>query len=196
MNLSQDKRTVPQETKSVSTSRVLCLSTAKSKEKHNRPIDERRENRVDNRDVLLADTRGNSHDERLAPRGPLHSRRGRAEIPGKIKTCGFGGRASGKTGTEGKERKLGSRLRKTVASQQFVDTSTKPSIYLYFSLSLSLFLLHRIHARFVCLRSPFSLVERRVLFVSVRRGFVLHCQRSQESSISISSPEGIVPKRI
>lgn len=47
------------------------------------------------------------------PPGPLHSRRERGEIPGKIKTCGFGGRASGKTGTKGKERKLGSRLRKT-----------------------------------------------------------------------------------
>lgn len=47
------------------------------------------------------------------PPGPLHSRRERGEIPGKIKTCGFGSRASGKTGTKGKERKLGSRLRKT-----------------------------------------------------------------------------------
>lgn len=47
------------------------------------------------------------------PPGPLHNRRERGEIPGKIKTCGFGDRASGKTGTKGKERKLGSRLRKT-----------------------------------------------------------------------------------
>lgn len=47
------------------------------------------------------------------PPGPLHSRREHGEIPGKIKTCGFGGRASGKTGTKGKEGKLGSRLRKT-----------------------------------------------------------------------------------
>ena len=47
------------------------------------------------------------------PPGPLHSWRERGEIPGKIKTCGFGDRASGKTGTKGKEGKLGSRLRKT-----------------------------------------------------------------------------------
>ena len=58
------------------------------------------------------------------PPGPLHSRRERGEIPGKIKTCGFGGRASGKTGTKGKERKLGSRLRKTGL---LVDEQTPPS---------------------------------------------------------------------
>lgn len=55
----------------------------------------------------------------------MHSLRERAEIPGKIKTCGFGGMAGGKTGTEGKERKLGSRLEKTVAS--LVPVSLLPS---------------------------------------------------------------------
>ena len=161
---------------------VSCLSTKRS---INRPIDVngKRENRVDNTDVLLPDTRRNSHDERLAPRGPLHSRRVSSEIPGKIKTCGFGGRASGKT--EGKERKLGSRLQgnRSQLVRRHEHETIFPSLCLYFSLSLSL--LHTIHAHV----SPVS--ERCVLFV-----FVLSCQRSQESSISISCPEGIVPKRI
>lgn len=64
------------------------------------------------------------------PPGPLHSRRERGEIPGKIKTCGFGGRASGKTGTKGKERKLGSRLRKTglLVDEQTPPSSSAPSL--------------------------------------------------------------------
>ena len=117
---------------------VSCLSTKRS---INRPIDVngKRENRVDNTDVLLPDTRRNSHDERLAPRGPLHSRRVSSEIPGKIKTCGFGGRASGKT--EGKERKLGSRLQgnRSQLVRRHEHETIFPSLCLYFSLSLSLF---------------------------------------------------------
>lgn len=140
---------------------------------------------MDNTDVSLSDTQ-EQHDERFAPRcGPLHSRRERGEIPGKIKTWGFGGRASGKTGTKGKERKLGSRLQKTIASLP-VDAARPASIFLTRNsrtfLPSWLFLFY--------LRTKVRLV-----FVE-RTETVLSSLRSQESSISISSPEGVVPKRI
>lgn len=117
------------------------------------------------------------------PPGPLHSRRERGEIPGKIKTCGFGGRASGKTGTKGKERKLGSRLRKTGL---LVDEQTPPSSS---APSLSPSQLTHV-SRTILVRPRNSSSQEFYLSIS------LLLQRSQESSISISSPEGVVPKRI
>lgn len=117
------------------------------------------------------------------PPGPLHSWRERGEIPGKIKTCGFGDRASGKTGTKGKEGKLGSRLRKTGL---LVDEQTPPSSS---APSLSPSQLTHV-SRTILVRPRNSSSQEFYLSIS------LLLQRSQESSISISSPEGVVPKRI